>query len=473
MTISRRKMLELSGLGLGSLAVASLRAAERSDASLGSPRGHDLRPKPPHFRPRAKSVILLMQNGAPSQMDLFDPKPELSKRDGQVHFEKVETFQQGSESNRLLGTPFTFQRHGHCGMDFSDQVPHLATMADTWCMVRSLHTYHNNHTEALVIFTTGKFQHGRPTLGSWVSYALGTENQNLPAFVVLRDPTKYNNNGTRLWENGWLPALYRGTEFDSGSGRAPILNLQPAKSLPPGVQQDNLALLAELNQRYLDRHPQESELEARIVNYELAARMQLEADRVTDVSRETKATQRLYGLDHDQTAGYGRRCLLARRLIEAGVRFVQVLQPGKQPWDSHQDTKKTIGAIARQVDLPSAGLLKDLKARGLLDDTLVIWGGEFGRLPVSQNGTGRDHNRNAFTLLLAGGGLKSGFTYGATDEFGYRAVQNPVSISDFHATMLHLLGLDHWELTYPHAGRNDTLTDPTLTEATVIQDILA
>ena len=473
LVISRRKMLELSGLGLGSLAFASLKADERPQGGTESPRGHDLRPKMPHFRPRAKAVILLMQNGAPSQMDLFDPKPELNKWDGHVHVEKVETFQKGSESNKLAGTPFTFRRYGQCGMDFSDQVPHLATMADTWCMVRSMHTYHNNHTEGLVIFTTGKFLHGRPTLGSWVSYALGTENQNLPAFVVLRDPTTYNNNGTRLWENGWLPALYRGTEFDSGAGRAPVLNLQPARSLPAGLQRDNLALLRELNQRYLDRHPHESDLEARIVNYELAARMQLEATQVADVSRETKATRRMYGLDNDQTASYGMRCLLARRLVEAGVRFVQVLQPGTRPWDSHKDTKRKIGAVARQVDLPSAGLVNDLKARGLLDETLVIWGGEFGRLPVSQNGTGRDHNRNAFTLLFAGGGLKQGFTYGSTDDFGYRAVENRVSISDLHATILHQLGLDHWQLTYPHAGRDDSLTDPTLTEATVVEDLLA
>ena len=471
--LSRRGMLELAGLGLGGVALKSLLAGERNPASANVAHGHDLRPKSPHFQPRAKSVILMMQNGAPSQMDLFDPKPELNRRDGQVHVEKVETFQKGSENNRLAGTPFSFRKYGACGMDFSDQVPHLASLADQWCMVRSMHTHHNNHTEALVIFTTGKFLHGRPTLGSWVSYALGTENQNLPAFVVLRDPKSYNNNGTRLWENGWLPALYRGTEFDSGEGRPPVLNLRSSKSLPEGLQNDNLALLAELNQRFLAKHPSESELEARIVNYELAARMQLAAGDVADISRETQATRNLYGLDNEVTASYGMRCLLARRLVEAGVRFVQVLQPGHQPWDTHSDTQKKLPEIARQVDLPSAGLVKDLRDRGLLDETLVIWGGEFGRLPVSQNGTGRDHNRNAFTLLFAGGGMKQGFTWGATDDFGYRAVEKPVSVNDLHATMFHQLGLDHWQVTWPHAGRDDTLTDPSVTNATVVEEILS
>lgn len=471
--LSRRAVLEAAGLGLGGLAVQSLLADESGRSSPSGEHGHNMRPKTPHFKPRARSVILLMQNGAPSQMDLFDPKPELNKRDGQIHREKVETFQTGSENNRLAGTPFTFQKCGECGMDFSDQVPHLASLADEWCMVRSMHTHHNNHTEALVIFTTGKFLHGRPTLGAWVSYALGSENQNLPAFVVLRDPKTYNNNGTRLWQNGWLPALYRGTEFDSEAGRPPLLNLRPARALPEGLQADNLTLLAELNQRYLARHPLNSDLEARIVNYELAARMQLAAGDVADTSRETEATRRLYGLDQEVTASYGMRCLLARRLVEAGVRFVQVLQPGHQPWDTHSNTKGKLPEIARQVDLPSAGLVKDLKDRGLLDETLVIWGGEFGRLPVSQNGTGRDHNRNAFTLLFAGGGMKRGFTWGATDDFGYSAVENRVSVNDLHATMLNQLGLDHWQLTWPHAGRDDTLTDPSVTGASVIEDILS
>jgi len=464
---SRRRWLRHAGLGIGGLALTSLLQAEI--APVHGAGQFNLRPKAPRLPARAKSVILLMQNGAPSQMDLFDPKTELTKRDGQVHSEKVETFQQGSESNTLLATPFRFRKHGQCGMDFAEPLPHIASLADQWCMVRSMHTDHNNHTEAMVIFTTGKFLPGRPTLGAWTTYALGTENQNLPAYIVLRDPNAYSTNGTQLWQNGWLPALYRGTEFRSTGD--PVLNLRPALPQPAGVQRDNLRLLAELNRNYLSRHPGELELEARIINYEVAARMQLAAGDVLDVSRESSSTHALYGLDNPVTAGYGMRCLLARRLIESGVRFVQIHPPAKpsnQPWDSHSDSKVDIEKIAPQEDLPSAGLVKDLKQRGLLDETIVIWGGEFGRLPVSQRTKGRDHNRNAFTILLAGGGFKPGFTYGATDDFGYRSVEDRVSIADFHATLLRQLGLDHHELAYQHLGRDERLTDPEVTGAQVV-----
>ena len=469
---TRRRWLHDAGLGIGSLALNSLLQDEGLRA--GDAARFDLRAKAPHFRPQARSVILLMQNGAPSQMDLFDPKPELTKRSGQVHSEKVETFQEGSEQNTLLGTPFRFKKHGQCGMDFAEPLPHMASLADQWCMVRSMHTDHNNHTEAMVIFTTGKFLPGRPTFGAWITYALGTESQNLPAYIVLRDPNGYSTNGTQLWQNGWLPALYRGTEFRSVG--PPVLNLRPAVAQPEGAQQDNLRLLAELNRGYLARHPDELELEARIVNYEVAARMQLAAGDALDVSRESRSTRSLYGLDNQATAGYGMRCLLARRLIESGVRFVQIHPPAKpstQPWDSHADSKADIEKIAPQEDLPSAGLVRDLKQRGLLDHTIVIWGGEFGRLPVSQNTKGRDHNRNAFTVLLAGGGFKAGFIHGATDDFGYRSVENRVSIADFHATLLHQLGLDHSELGYDHLGRNERLTDPDVTDAEVVKNLIA
>jgi len=468
---SRRRWLRDAGLGIGSLALTSLLQNEGLFARETA--RFDLRSKTPHGGARAKSVILMMQNGAPSQMDLFDPKPELTKRDGQVYSEKVETFQEGSEQNTLLATPFRFRKYGQCGMDFSEPLPYMASLADQWCMVRSMHTDHNNHTEAMVIFTTGKFLLGRPTVGAWITYALGTENQNLPAYIVLRDPNGYSTNGTQLWHNGWLPALYRGTEFRSAG--VPVLNLQSAIAQPKGVQQDNLRLLAELNRRYVVRHPDELELEARIVNYEVAARMQLAAGDVLDVSRESKATHTLYGLDNEVTAGYGMRCLLARRLIESGVRFVQIHPPAKpvnNPWDSHKNSKEDIEKIAPQEDLPSAGLVRDLKQRGLLDETIVIWAGEFGRLPVSQHSKGRDHNRNAFTILLAGGGFKAGFTYGATDEFGYRSVENRVSIADFHATLLHQLGLDHQVLAYEHLGRDERLTDPEVTDARVVREVL-
>jgi hypothetical protein len=416
---------------------------------------------------------MLMQNGGPGQMELFDPKPQLARMSGQTFGEKVEMFQKGSEGNKLLASPFRFRPAGQCGMELSEVIPHLAGVADDICLVRSMHTTHNNHTEALVMFNTGKIFPGRPALGSWISYALGTENQNLPAYVVLRDPEGYNTSGTLLWQNAWLPALFRGTEFSS-QGPA-VLNLRSSQPPVAGALDDDLALLARLNEVHRQRHPHESELEARIRNYELAARMQLAAGDALDLEKESATTQRLYGLDNPQTAGYGRRCLMARRLAESGVRFVQVFPPVKpqfQPWDSHKDVKGENEAICAMTDLPSAGLITDLKQRGLLDSTIVLWSGEFGRLPVSQNGYGRDHNRNAFSLILAGGGFKRGCVWGATDDVGYRAVEGRVGVPDLHATLLHQLGFDHRQLTYMHHGRPETLTDAPVTGARVVSEIL-
>jgi hypothetical protein len=466
--LTRRQMLQASGLGFGTLALTALLRAE------ATPVRKDCTPRPGHFPGRAKAIILLMQNGGPSQMDLFDPKPELARRNGQVHGERVEMFQMGSEANKLLATPFRFHRRGRCGMELSEVIPHLGSVADDLCLVRSMAGEHNNHTESLVLMNTGKIFPGRPALGSWVSYALGSENQNLPAYIVLRDPEGYNTSGTLLWQNGWLPALYRGTEFLS-KGPAPVLNLHPAQPVPAEVQRDNLDLLARLNQEHRKSYPLESELEARIRNYELAARMQLAAGPLLDLSRESPATKRLYGLDNPLTEGYGLRCLLARRLVEAGVRFVQVFPPVKpqfQPWDSHTDVKTELEGICARCDQPSAALIKDLKARGLLENTIVLWTGEFGRLPVSQNGKGRDHNRNAFSLLLAGGGFRAGHCHGATDEVGYRSVEKRVTVPDLHATLLHQLGLDHTKLTYRHHGRPETLTDAPVTGAKVVRELL-
>jgi hypothetical protein len=306
-----------------------------------------------------------------------------------------------------------------------------------------------------------------------VSYALGTENQNLPAYVVLRDPEGYNTSGTLLWQNGWMPALYRGTEFSTKG--APVLNLQPATPDLAGAQKDDLDFLAKLNEEHRKDHPRDSDLEARIRNYELAARMQLAAGATLDLARETEAKKRQYGLDNPTTAGYGVRCLMARRLVESGVRFVQVFPPVKpqfQPWDAHSNTKTENERICGMTDQPCAALIKDLKARGLLDSTIVVWTGEFGRLPVSQNGSGRDHNRNAFSLLVAGGGFKGGLVYGATDEVGYKSVENRVGVPDLHATLLHQLGLDHNKLTYPHHGQPETLTDARVTKARVVGELL-
>ena len=469
--LSRRELLQISGLGFGALALAYLLQKEEllaQDTVLTPGRSLDLSPRPTHFQPRAKAFVQLMQNGGPSQMDLFDPKPQLQKRNGERHVEKVEMFQTGSEANQLLASPFTFQPQGHCGIELSEVLPRTATIVDEICLIRSMHTEHNNHTEALVMYQTGKIFPGRPTLGAWISYGLGTENQNLPAYVVLRDPEGYNTSGSLLWDNGWLPSIYRGTEFSSKG--EPVLNLHSSDTTE--VQRRKLDLLSKLNEEHRLVYAEQSELESRIRNYELAARMQLAAGEVLDLSKETEATKKLYGLDNPATAGYGTRCLMSRRLVEAGVRFVQVFPPVGQPWDSHSNVKTELETICAKTEQPVAALVKDLKSHGLLESTVVMWGGEFGRLPVSQNGFGRDHNRNAFSLWLAGGGFKSGYVHGATDEVGYRAVDKKVSVPDLHATLLHQLGIDHRKLTYRHHGRDETLTDISLTGAKVVGELL-
>jgi len=468
--LSRRQMLQMSGLGLGSLALTTLLdsqgllAAERGTTGQ---RSLGLDSNPSHFSAQAKSVIMFMQNGGPGQMEFFDPKPELTKRDGQTYDTSVEKFQPGN-SDQLLKSPFKFHRHGQCGMELSEIIPHIGSVADEICLVRSMVSEHNNHTEALVLLNTGKIFQGRPALGSWISYALGTDNQNLPAYIVLRDPAGYNTSGTLLWQNGWLPALYRGTEVNTQG--TPILNMK--SKTPRPIQRRNLDFLAQLNERHREDFPNDSVLETRIRNYELAARMQLAASETLDLSRENKATQELYGLDNPVTSSYGLRCLMARRLVESGVRFVQIFPSKGQPWDSHTNVKSQNESISAETDLPSAALIKDLKQRGLLESTLVIWSGEFGRLPVSQNGTGRDHNRNAFSLFLAGAGFKSGFIYGKTDDVGYRAVENRVTVHDLHATILHQLGFDHKRLTYRLHGNEETLTDSRVTDARLVGDLL-
>jgi hypothetical protein len=413
---------------------------------------------------------MLMQNGGPSQMDLLDPKPELTKNNGKTM--NVEIYQQGN-SDKLMACPLTFQKYGKCGLELSTLLPHLGSVADELCVVRSMYSEHNNHTEALVLLNTGKIFPGRPSLGSWISYGLGSENHNLPAYIVLRDPEGYNTSGTLLWQNGWLPAQFRGTEVSTQG--SPVVNLRPQNPLPTAVQKENLALLARLNEEHRKSYPLDGELETRIRNYELAARMQLAAGDILDLTKESQETQKLYGLDNAETAGYGLRCLMARRLVESGVRFVQVFPPVKpqsQPWDAHGNTKTDNEKICLKCDQPSAALISDLKRRGLLDKTLVLWSGEFGRLPVSQNGTGRDHNRNAFTLLAAGGGFRPGYVHGATDEVGYKAVEKRVSVPDLHATVLHQLGLDHTRLTWLHAGIDETPTDSRVTGAKVQKELI-
>jgi len=469
--MSRRELLERSGLGFGSLALATL-LGESSHASGERPIPTDLAPRPGHFPPQAKAVIQLMMNGGPSPMDLFDPKPELTRRHGQPIPGSVETFQKGN-SNTLMASPFRFRRHGECGMELAEVMPHWGAIADELCLVRSMFTGHNNHTEALVMIQTGKIFPGRPALGSWISYALGTENRNLPAYVVLRDPEGYNTSGKLVWSSGWLPALFQGIEV-SATGNA-VQYLNPARPIPPVVRQHELDLLVALNTEHARFHPRESELESRIRNYELAARMQLAAGELLDLSAESPATRRLYGLDDTRTRNYATRCLMARRLVESGVRFVQVfppLKPSFQPWDSHKNLKTELESICGQTDRPAAALVADLKARGLLDQTIVVWTGEFGRLPVTQNANGRDHNRNGFGLFLAGGGFKAGHVHGASDEFGYKAVVDPVSVPNLHATLLHQLGIDHNRLVFTDRGIDETPTDAKVSGAKVVKAIL-
>ena len=477
-TFCRRRFLQQTGLGFGTAALAHLLHSEgllaSESTSAATRRETDLVPKPSHFPAKAKSVIMLLQIGGPSQMDLFDPKPGLQKRHGEKHPDDVESFQRGSEKDILMASPFKFRKHGQCGMDFSELLPHMASEADEWCMVRSMLGENNNHPQGLRMINTGKIFSGRPTLGAWVSYALGTENQNLPGYVVLRDPNGYSNGGTSLWDNGWLPANYRGVEIQSKG--SPVLNLHPTVQLPAGVRENNLDLLAKLNEERRKLYSDDSRLEARIRNYELAARMQVAAEELLDLSGETQATRQLYGLDNQATENYGTRCLMARRMVEAGVRFVLITAPvthGNMPWDQHGHLKENLSKICGQTDQPSAALIADLKRRGLLDETIVLWTGEFGRLPTSQRGTGRDHNRFAFTTMLAGGGFKPGYIHGATDEFGYKSVEDVVTCPDLLGTVLHQLGLDHTQLSYRHHGRDETLTDYDASGAEVVNELLS
>lgn len=473
---SRRAFLERTGLGLGSLALAYMmndeaRAQAPNSAAAGHDRVHnDLRARPGHFPGQAKAVIQLYQEGGPSQVDLFDPKPELTKRNGQPHPGEIEAMSPNNR-NILMASPFKFHRHGRCGMELSELLSQIGGVADELCLVRSVFTEHNNHPEAHSMMQGGKTVAGRPTLGAWVSYALGTENQNLPAFIVLRDPKGYGGNTKRSWSSGWLPPLYQGVEFSS-RGR-PVHFLTPDEPIPPAAQRENMRLLERLNAEHYRNYTGDTELETRIRNYELAARMQLAAVAALDLSSETAATKRMYGLDDPVTAEYGTRCLMARRLVECGVRFVQVSPPleGNQ-WDHHGRIKEALTAICAKTDQPAAALIRDLKGRGLLDSTIVMWTGEFGRLPTTENADGRDHNRHALSLLLAGGGFKQGYVHGATDDFGYRAVVDRVSVPDLHATLLRQLGLDHTRLWYPHHGRRETLTDAPVTGAKLVREIL-
>lgn len=473
---SRRQFLSENALGIGAVALAWMLHQDKLLATPANvPKSNptfDLKPKAPPATPRAKAMISLFMHGGPSHVDLTDPKPELSKHNDKDYPGEVVYSFVNRASKKLLGSPWKFSKHGQCGTELSELLPKLANIVDDICLVRSMHTGHNGHEVSIRYFHSGlPAVLGRPTLGSWLTYALGNENQNLPAYMVLVDPGGHPVDGVNNWSSGWMPPLFQGTVLRPKEPR--ILNLDPPPHLRGEMQRQNLDLLARLNQQHLSRHPGEADLEARIASYELAASMQTAAKEALDISQETEATHKLYGLDQNETREYGTRCLIARRLIERGVRFVQLFLGG-QPWDNHQGIKANLPAIARRTDQPCAALVQDLKQRGLLSTTLVHWGGEIGRLPVvegSGDTVGRDHNGQGFTNWFAGGGFKAGMTYGETDEFGHKAVTNVVTPNDYQATLLHLFGLDHTKLVYHHNGQEQKLTDNR--PARIVQEIIA
>jgi hypothetical protein len=418
-----------------------------------------LAPKLPHFPAKAKRVIFLFMSGGPSHLETFDPKPDLQRLHGQklpASFGPVKT-RRAVDKNRLLATKRTFKKHGQSGIEISDLFPHLAARADDLCMLRGCYGDSVTHPESVYLMNTGSILMGRPSLGAWTSYGLGTENQNVPAFVVLPDPNGWVKGGAPAWGNGFLPAAYQGTVLRGG--KSPVLHLETPARIGDQQQARTLDLINRLNREQLAERAGDSDLTARIASYELAFRMQAHAPEVVDMSRETAATRRLYGLERPETAEFGTRCLLARRLVERGVRFVQLYCGDTGGWDAHSDVEGNHGRWCRQSDQPIAGLLQDLKSRGLLEDTLVIWGGEFGRTPMSEGTTGRDHNPHGFTMWLAGGGAKGGQVVGATDAVGLRAAEDKTHVHDVHATILHLLGLKHHRLTFRHNGRNERLTE--------------
>jgi len=446
MQFGRREFLRLSGGGFGALATSALLAREQA----------------PHFAPQADAVIFLFMYGGPSQVDTFDPKPALEKWAGKPVpvYREGDSFFTGATKPTAMPSPWRFYREGESGLPISELYPHLARHVDQLCVIRSMHADSNNHGPALSQMNSGFVLPGHPTMGAWIGYGLGSENQNLPGYVVLLDKQGAPVNGAINWSNGFMPARYQGVPFRSSG--PPIAYLDRPEGVSLDDQRARLDLLGRWNRQYAAQNPDDSALEARLAAYELAFRMQIHAPEVTDLRGETQATRDAYGLENQDTAHFGRNCLLARRMVERGVRFIQVYSggdAGPSAWDAHGDIKGNHARQCRQTDQPIAALLADLKQRGLLERTLVIWGGEFGRLPTHQGSTGRDHNPFGFTMWLAGGGVRGGQAIGATDEFGYRAAENKIHVHDLHATVLHLLGLDHRRLTFRHQGRDFRLTD--------------
>jgi hypothetical protein len=461
--LDRRDFLARAGSGCGLLALHALLVREGKAAESGARGGH--------FAGKAKSVIWLFLDGGPSHIDLFDPKPELTRLAGQplpASFKRPVTAMGRTAYTPLLASRRKFKQHGESGTWVSDWYPEVATCVDDIAILRSCRADGLNHVGSVCQMNTGSILGGRPCLGSWALYGLGSVREDLPGFVVLLDRPEDPPGGSRNWSTGFMPPTYQGTKFRDGP--EPVLHLEPAHSAGPGRQRAKLDFIQELNRRHREGRPDDEDLEARIAAYELAYRMQSAAPEAVDLAGETAATRRLYGLDDKSTERFGRNCLLARRLVERGVRFVQLYSGSGSKWDAHSDVEGNHALHCRETDRPIAGLLKDLKRRGLLDSTLVVWGGEFGRTPMSESGNGRDHNPYGFTTWMAGGGIKGGVTFGATDAIGLYAVEDPVHVHDLHATILHCLGLDHKRLTYPYNGRDERAT---VNGGRVIRAILA
>ena len=463
---SRRGLLKSTAVGFGQLAFAALLNPE---AKAESPRG-PLAPKPPHFPARAKRIVFLFMKGGPSHVDTFDPKPLLDRDHGKpppFELPRVTFAKQGV----LLKSPWKFKPYGESGLPVSDLFPHVAQHVDDLCILRSLHGTNPAHGGALLKLHTGSDKFVRPSLGSWVTYGLGTENENLPAFVTIC-PT-LAHGGVNNWGAAFLPAYCQGTPIGNASQSvttATVKHIRNAR-IDPALQRMQLEWVSQLNRDHWEASGREPVLEGRLNSFELAFRMQTEMPGAQDLTGESKETQRLYGIDDPVTENFGRQCLMARRFLERGVRFVQVTHSdGEVQWDQHGNLYQGHTKNAAEVDRPIAGFLTDLKSRGLLHDTLVLWGGEFGRTPTSEAADGRDHNPYGFTMWMAGGGVKGGFAYGATDDYGYFARENKMHVNDLHATILHLLGLNHLQLTYRYAGRDFRLTD---VAGQVARDILA
>lgn len=477
--VSRREMLDICKCGFGSVAMVSLFGSLLPSCSSATRGKDDLMnhltrgSTAPGFIPKAKNIIFLYMDGGVSQVDSFDPKPRLEKENGSDPSSKFKVdATQFNNVGKILKSPWSFSKHGECGMDVSELFPHIATCVDDMALIRSMVSNFPEHTNANYFLHTGSGLQGRPSMGAWVNYGLGSENNNLPGYVLL-DGGLIPPGGLDNFKNGFLPAAFQSSILHTGA--EPIANIKPIDSIA-GIQEEKLAFLKRRDKTLLSSLGAADEVESAISNYEMAYKMQSSIPELTDFKEESEAIKKLYGLDSQDphTRSYGAQCLMARRLVERGVRFIELTCPsvgnGADRWDQHANLKLGHESNAHAVDQPIAGLLKDLKLRGLLDETLVVWSGEFGRTPFAQGDDGRDHNPSAFSMWMAGGGVKGGTIFGTTDDYGYRVVDNPVTIHDLHATMLHLLGVDHKQLTFRFGGRDFRLTD---VHGNVVKDILA